>query len=372
MPGLAAIPNHPPFGLRWSQTLADAVADLAWLGDGNSLLAGDAGGELHRFDANGEVLAKWLGHTAGVTRLRLQPGNEAVLASAGEDGRVVLWDSTSGEQLSLLADEGGWVEQLAWTPDGKVLAAAASKTISLWRGEESLGIWYDARRQILAMDWAPDNKRLATASNKGLYLWRLDHADSGNAEPMQLLSFPGAPVAVAWQPGGSALAVGTQDGFLQIWRQGATSKGPRGDAKASQLTMKGYPGKVMCLAWHPSQPLIATAGGPDVVLWNLPRTGKGAKGQPLRQHRKTVTVLVWSPDGGLLASGDRDGRLCIWDAKGELLFSQDMDHEISAMAWQPDGHALAVGDTGGRLQLLAANHDESDSTQTMPDSGDHR
>lgn len=369
MPGLAAIASDPLFGLRWSQTLADAVADLVWNADGRALLVGDAGGELQRHAADGAVLAKWLGHTAGVTRLRLQPGNDPVLASAGEDGRVVLWDSITGMQLSLLADQGGWVEQLAWTPDGQVLAAAASKTISLWRGEDSLGIWYDARRQILAMDWAPDNKRLATASNKGLYLWRLDHADSGNAEPMQLLSFPGAPVAVAWQPNGQALAVGTQDGFLQIWRQGATRQGPRGDAKASQLTMRGYPGKVVCLAWHPTLPQIATAGGPDVVLWNLPRTGKGAKGRPLRHHRKTVTVLAWSPDGGLLASGDRAGRLCIWNANGELIFSQDMEHEISAMAWSPDGAALAVGDTGGRLQLLAAQ-DESDSTKTTPDSGD--
>lgn len=372
MPGLATIASNPPFAVLWSQALADAVADLVWSTDGSALLVGDAGGELQRLGGDGEPLARWLGHTTGVTRLRLQPGNDAVLASAGEDGRVVLWDATSGAQLSLLADEGAWVEQLTWTPDGKVLAAAASKTISLWRGEESLGIWYDGRRQILAMDWAPDNKRLATASNKGLYLWRLDNADHGDAEPMQLLSFPGAPVAVAWQPNGQALAVGTQDGFLQIWRQGATSKGPRGDAKASQLTMRGYPGKVVCLAWHPTLPLIATAGGPDVVLWSLPRTGKGAKGQPLRHHRKTVTVLAWSPDGRLLASGDRDGRLCIWDRQGELIFSQDMDKEISAMAWQPDGEALAVGDTGGRLQVLAGTGTDTDSTQTTPDSGDDR
>jgi WD40 repeat protein len=371
VPGLAASYSSPAFVVRCSQTLADAVADLVWHSDGSALLAGDAGGELHRFTAEGEITINWRGHTAGVTRVSLQPGNEAVLASAGEDGRVVLWDSAHGKQLGLLADEGGWIEQLAWTPDGTVLAAAASKTISLWRGEESLGIWYDGRRQILAMDWAPDNKRLATASNKGLYLWRLDQADSSHAEPMQLLSFPGAPVAVAWQPNGQALAVGTQDGFLQIWRQGAMSKGPRGDNKASQLTMKGYPGKVVCLAWHPTLPLIATAGGPDVVLWSLPRTGKGAKGQPLRQHRKAVTVLRWSPDGTLLASGDREGRLCIWNAKGELLFSQDMQREIAAMAWQPHGETLAVGDTGGRVRLLAASH-ETDSTKTTPDSGDIR
>ena len=43
---------------------------------------------------------------------------------------------------------------------------------------------------------------------------------------------------------------------------------------------------------------------------------------------------------------DRDGRLCIWGAKGELIFSQDMTREIAVIAWQPHGMTLAVGDTG--------------------------
>jgi WD40 repeat protein len=371
MPGLAAIASPAAFGLRWSQSLADAVAAIAWSGDGIALLTGTADGRLLRIGDDGRIQTRWQGHDGGVTRLELQPGDERVLATAGEDGRVVLWDSATGEQQALLAEEGSWVEQLTWTPDGKVLAAAARKTISLWRGEESLGIWYDGRRQVLAMDWAPDSRRLATASNKGLYLWRLDTAASGSAEPMQLLSFPGAPVSVAWQPKGQALAVGTQDGFLQVWRQAAGGNGPRSSGKASQLTMRGYPGKVSCLAWHPTRPLIATAGGPDVVLWNLPATGKGAKGQPLRHHQKTVTALAWSPDGRLLAAGDRTGQLSLWDARGSLLFAHSLGDEISALAWHPDGTALAVGDTGGRLRVFVTEASNNTPSMTSPDLGDN-
>lgn len=371
MPGLATVPGNNALSQRWSEVLSDALADLAWGSDGSLLFAGSADGSIVRFDGAGESRTAWQAHKAGVTRLAINPDDDNTLASAGEDGHVTLWRSHSGEQQAMLAEEGSWVELLAWTPDGKMLAGAASKTLSVWRGEESLGFWYDVQRRILAMDWAPDSRRLATASNKGLYLWRLNEEGSGHGEPMQLLSFPGAPVSVAWEPRGRALAVGTQDGFLQVWRQAAGSKGPRAAGRASQLTMRGYPGKVTCLAWHPMMPLIATAGGPDVVLWKLPHTGKGAKGQPLREHKKTVVTLAWSPDGQLLASGDRSGLMCLWSRAGELLYSQPMGKEISVLRWCPDCSALAVGDTGGQLRVF--NNDSLDhSPQHQPESGGAR
>ena len=352
MPGLAAIERPAPLSVRCALTLEDAISDLIWSSDSRMLLIGTAAGQVHRFDPSGTLAASWQAHSGGITRLALQPGREATLASAGEDGRVVLWDVVSGEQTTLLGTENGWVEHLAWTPDGKVLASAARKTISLWRGTVSLGIWYDARRQVLAMAWAPDSRRLATAANKGLYLWRMQDARDGSSEPMQLLSFPGAPVALAWRPNGRALAVGTQDGFLQVWRQ-ATDKSR--DDNARQLTMRGYRSKVNCLAWHPRRGIIATAGGADVVLWELPEAGKGARGQPLRHHQDTVTTLSWSADGQFLASGDRSGRLCVWDRDGDAVFSRQLGQEISALQWQPGGDTLAAGDTGGGLHLLGRN-----------------
>lgn len=338
MSGLAACPAVERLQPAWSDELPEAVASLAWIDD--DVLVGAADGNVRRYAADGRLAYQLALHSAGVTRLQPRPDAQAV-ASAGEDGRVLLWAPGDGKLLAELANESAWIEHLAWSSDGHTLAAAAEKTIYLWRDSESLGVWYDARRRVLAMAWAPDGKRLATAANKGLYLWRI-----GGQEPVQLLEFPGAPVAVAWEERGAALAVGTQDGFLQIWQQGKS--GP-----ARQLTMRGYPGKVACLDWHPSQPLIATAGGPEIVLWPTREAGGARNAQPLRAHGATVTALAYAPDASLLISGDRAGRICVWGPGGVLLQVEELRAEITTLVWSSDSTRCVCGTANGLLQLYA-------------------
>jgi hypothetical protein len=55
--------------------------------------------------------------------------------------------------------------------------------------------------------------------------------------------------------------------------------------------------------------------------------------------------------------------LCIWNAKGEPLFTQTFDDEITVLQWLPDSRQLLVGDTGGGLCFL--NH--FDTNADAPD-----
>lgn len=340
MPSLAVDNHRPALQPLWGATCDDSATDLAWADEGG-LVAATASGLITCYDNSGETAAEWQGHDAGIICLRRQPKGR-LFATAGEDGKVKLWDE-QGKLIEVLAEGSGWFEHLEWTPDGQLLAAAAERTIHLWQDRESLGVWYDPRRRVLAMAWAPDGKRLATASNKGVYVWR-----RGGDTPVRLLEFPGAPLSVAWSHSGTALAVGTQDGFLQIWR-----REPSG--KAKQLTMRGYLAKVVCLVWHPGKPLIASAGGKDVVLWSLVAKTGANRATPLQRHARTITRLAYSKDGALLASGDRDGRLCVWRDSGALDGEWFLGSEITALRWSAKQAALAVGTRDGRVQVYADN-----------------
>ena len=56
-----------------------------------------------------------------------------ILASAGQDASIKLWDPASGQELQTLRGHSHAVNQVAFAPDGKRLAsAAADRTVKLW------------------------------------------------------------------------------------------------------------------------------------------------------------------------------------------------------------------------------------------------
>lgn len=325
--------------LGWADVHGESIADVAWSPSGHLLIAGCADGELCAYQADDDYRYRTLAHQDGITRVCPSPDGDW-LATTGEDGKVLLWAADSGELLATLAEDENWAEHLAWSTDGKLLAGAAGQHIYIRDEDGRTETWNDHPGIVAALAWAPNSRKLASAANKGVYLWHV-----GTWQPTQVLKFSGAAVSLAWSYNGRALAAGTQDGFLHIRLDlsGSTTR---------QLSMSGYPGKVVALDWHPTTLRIATCGGTDVVLWDLDE-GKGdRKATPLRSHLHTVTTVAYNPTGNLLASADRGGRLCIWGSGNALQFEMVLGAEITAIAWHPDVRQLAVGTVDGVLRLF--------------------
>ncbi len=340
MQGLSmAAPVANSAELAWATALGESITTIAWLPSGDLLLSGTADGELCAYQTDAEWKYRIQAHQRGITRVSPDPTGKCV-ATSGEDGGLMLWQADTGEPQETLARDHDWAEHLSWSSDGKMLAGAAGSRLYLRDRQGHTSEWDGHPGSVAALAWAPKGRQLASATNKGVYLWNL-----GSWQPTQVLSFPGAAVSLAWSHNGRALAAGTQDGFLYIRLQ-LPGSSPR------QLSMSGYPGKVTALSWHPKQLRIATCGGSDVVLWELDAKKGNRSATPLRRHSHTLTTLAYSHDGSLLASADRHGRVCIWDAQGQVAFEMELGHEITALAWQPGAKRLAVGSVDGMLRLF--------------------
>ncbi len=341
---------------RWHVEIGEHVIALAWSSDGSALAAAAVGGPIALYDGlTGRIRHVLPGHGFGTTALAWSPppqptlsppGGEGrvrgngLLASAGQDSKVKLWNTATG-QLKRTLDAGAiWVERVAWSPDGALLATAAGKVVRLWDHAGQLVREYVNHPSTVAdIQWKPGTLELAAGAYGQLAFFHPDQA-----EPVRLLKWKGSQLVLAWSPDGKYLATGDQDATVHFW----TMK--TGD----DLMMSGYPLKVRELSWDPTSRFLATGGGPTPCVWDV--SGKGPAGTTPLQfegHQDKVTALAFQHAGPILASAGADGRVFLWHPgkHKKPLAKIEADAAITQLAWSPGDDCLAVGTEGGSVHV---------------------
>ncbi len=342
MPELSV--DNPTGILRrgWSAAVGDYAIAGGWTLRGEALVVADVAGGIYAFDGKSGATA-WArqgAHDGGVLAMAIHPSGTA-FATAGQDGRVLIWDVAEGQVKQAIDVGSGWVENVAWSPDGQWLAASCSRQVRAY-GADGGEVWRsdDHPSTVSAIAWSRAGE-LATAC-----YCRVAFFDVSTGELRQKLEWQGSLVSMVLSPNGDIVACGSQDNSVHFWRR----------STAQDSMMSGYPAKPSALAFDDTGTLLATGGGEAVTVWSFKGRGpEGTRPGVLEHHAQVVTTLAFARREMRLASGGRDGSVVVWllqkNGKGRRIGAAVLADIGAGLYWRPDGGALAALDARGGVTV---------------------
>ena len=114
-------------------------------------------------------------------------------------------------------------------------------------------------------------------------------------------------------------------------------------------------GSGLSVAFSPDGKLLAMGDtNGEINLWQLPETQLLIR---IKGHASLVFSVVFSPDSRMLASGSADGTVKLWDCSTGQCLKVLQGHIGNAwsVAFSPDGHNLATGSGDGTLRCWDLN-----------------
>jgi serine/threonine protein kinase len=278
------------------------------------------------------------GHTGGALAVAFSPDGK-VLASAGEDRTILLWDAATWKARAIPTDHPGDVVGLAFSPDGTALTSTTSGSDSccarLWNvvagkqeaalGGPHTGMWGGV--------WSPDGATVAAAGwDKSLRV--LDVATRA-----ERLNVPDVCArygrGLGISPNGNWIVTGGT-GPTRLW-----------DAKAGTEVVT-EPMPEMVPTFLPTGGVVGwDHGAGRVVICDVP---SGKVRMAWRAHRGLIEGLAVSPDGRFVATFDPEGTARVWHVAGpdptEVATLTGHRGSVFAAAFSPDGTRLATAGKG--------------------------
>lgn len=217
----------------------EKVNSLHFSRDGERLvvgsgLAGAYGMALVYATQSGEVLHRLGGHRDVLYAAKFSPDGK-MIATAGYDRVIKLWDSRSGQLLRSMKGHNGAIYDLAYSPDGKVLiSGCADETVKLWSVAtgQRLNTLSQPEGEVLAVGVSVDGKNImAASSDNRLRVWTLSDSEQTQTNPILVTrSVSDSPfLKLQTDAGGKRLVGLTEKGELVVietssWNSALTLK----------------------------------------------------------------------------------------------------------------------------------------------------
>lgn len=287
-----------------------------------------------------------------------------LIASAGDDQRIIIWNAKKGEMIRTLKGHSGRVLSIAFSADAKRLVSGSDdNTVRLWDVEsgEIIKVVGTHKELIRGVAYSPDDKWIVSAGGAGfapqLIIW---NAQTGKKH--HEVKVDTNVESVEFLPDGKTFAAALFNGEVQILDPQTGQRIQTFEASrcvnAVAFTNDGKRA-AGCCGFHGDSP---------VFVWDLER---GRQLHELRAHRNEVDDVAISPDGKLLASVSHgtwvNGLMILWDMETGRQLRQCFpmhDNGINAVEFSPDGKTLATGAADDVIKLWDVNELLSEPLQS--------
>lgn len=327
----------------------------------------------HMCDRDNFPLRTWLeldNHTQEVWYLEFSHDGSK-LATASQDGIIMVYETTSFKVLHKLVQHGREVTYATWSPDDtKLISCALDGKARVWdvsagRVIQTVEHPSEGNTTITGASWAPDSQSFVTSSQDKktqLCHWSVSSSVSGN---VPLFAWHGGFRAqdCAISPDGEKLVVIDIDHSLYVFNF-RTYEEEYHIAFASKLTS-------LTISQDSQSYLVSLASG-EVHLNDM------ESGEPIRIFEGQVQgqYIIRSCFGGaaenFVLSGSEDSKIYIWHKENGHLVETLSGHErdcVNAVAWNPkDAGMFASAGDDHKVRIWTNSVSSSDA---IP-AGNHR
>lgn len=240
---------------------------------------------------------------------------------------------------------------IAYSPDSRLLATAASNKVTVWDPETGKKIWESTNHQgpIILVRFNPEGTRMITSSMDGsVIVW---HPESGQVERI-LNGERGRIWPADFSPDGLRIAAGNDDGSITIW-----------DANSGEIlsTFKPHKEAVRYLQYSSDGTKIIaastdwTASVIDAKSGNLMHSIPHYVDDGQGGRRVIVNGIQLSGDNSMAVTCGYDGTVKYWDLASDSLIRTKTyhgDREVSEVQISPDGKLMTSVGYDGSAKII--------------------
>lgn len=264
-----------------------------------------------------------------------------LLAAGNSNCDIRLWRTTDFKQLARYKGHTDWVRTIAFSPNGKMLASSGGdEVVRLWDVDTSqcIAILQGHTNRVESVAFSPNGKVIASASDDcTIRLW-----DIATGQCITVLQDGNDWIlSVAFSPDGNVLASSGNEPNIRLWDLGTNQ---------CFKTLQ-HQGRVWSIAFNSDGSGLASGGDDKVIrLWDV-NTGECLR--VLQGHTGWVRAVAFTPDNSTVGSISEDQTLRVWDVNTGQCRKVLSGHSRQGrcIAFSPDGYIVVSGSTDQTMRL---------------------